>query len=590
MTSSPLRRVHHGFGARTTGLALAILTVFAPYSGARQYIGQNGRLLDANTQIGGSGLNATRPVSPLLSGNAVATGNVGRGFSLRSVSPIASPYAFGTGLGSGALSAFRRDSVSVADSVFAYGGLTPRVYYDPSQTVFTPRYLGPQRTASPGFSPGGAGIGSRSVPVRPGISIGSQVTQLPGGPGLPQQPLDFRIDARIDRASGLRSQIVGLSPTDSAALNSTIFGTSPLLPRTPWPSSLLSAADSRRPQPSALLDSRAANSDPIGSALAEPLGTPLDLILRGADANTLLDRSARSMADGVSRLPGLQVYSQRPSAALPRAQTAAPASTPVSTPLGMPLVFGLDKFTDLQLAMSLSRDPNAVWFGEMKKVVSANPGFAIDMQSIMEMDSVQFADALMNMPIQTFVGRGNSALNESLMRAEALLRTRDYFDATRQYEQARMLDPGNPLPLIGKGHSSLGAGDYRTAVHNILLGLQRYPELTRMKVDLKAFMGGETIDIRRADLMHQLEQREDAKLRFLLGYLEYHSGRTQSGLAHLKKAALNAPAGSFIHQLPALMTGERVLPPPKLPLRPVLGPISRGRGSAANSAGTKEEP
>ena len=138
MTSSSLRRTRNGLDVRAAGLALIILAVFAPYSAAQQYIGQNGRLLDANTQIGGNGLNATRPVSPLLSGNAVATGNVGRGFSLRSFSPIASPYAFGTGLGSGTLSAFRRDSVSVSDSSFSYGGLTPRVYYDPSQTVFTP--------------------------------------------------------------------------------------------------------------------------------------------------------------------------------------------------------------------------------------------------------------------------------------------------------------------------------------------------------------------------------------------------------------------------------------------------------------------
>ena len=560
------------------GLALAAVALGAPQGGAQQYIGQDGRMLDANTRIGSGGLNPIRPVSPLLSGNAIATGNVGRGFSFRAASPIASPYAFGAGLGTGTLSAFRRDSVGVFDSASPYGGLTPRIYYDPSQTVFTPRYLGPQRGPTAGLPAGLPPIGSRSTPTGRRLLPGSDVTRLPGQPVMPQPPLDLRTDQYIDQSLRLRSGIVDRSSQVSAALNSSIFGVDrPSL----LPSPLLRASDlSGIADASGLVDLRTDSSHPIGSLPSEPLGTPLDLIIRGADLNTLLDRSRRAGAGAASLLPGLgglQAEPQRQAGELVATQQTLALQLPISTPLGMPLVFGLDKFTDLQLAMSLSREPNAAWFGEMKKVVAANPELALDMQQIMDMDSAQFADSVVNTPIQTFVGRGDSALNEYLLRAEVHLQSRDYFDAVKQYDNARLLDPGNPLPLIGKGHASLGAGDYLSAAHSILLGLQRYPELTRMKVDLKVFMGGEAIDIRRADLMHRLEQHEDSKLRFLLGYIEYHSGRIQSGLEHLKKAAKDSPFGSLIQQYPALLTGERSLPPPKLPLAPILDKMGAAR-------------
>ncbi|MCH7871814.1 MAG: hypothetical protein IID33_08950 [Planctomycetes bacterium] len=123
------------------------------------------------------------------------------------------------------------------------------------------------------------------------------------------------------------------------------------------------------------------------------------MIIRGADLNTLLDRSRRAGAGAASLLPGLgglQAEPQRQAGELVATQQTLALQLPISTPLGMPLVFGLDKFTDLQLAMSLSREPNAAWFGEMKKVVAANPELAPDMQQIMDMDSAQFADALIN--------------------------------------------------------------------------------------------------------------------------------------------------------------------------------------------------
>ena len=102
-----------------------------------------GQLFDANPQVGGSRYNApiARPLSPLVGGNAFATGNVGRGLSLESYSPILSPTAFRGTLGSSTLSAFRRDSVDVGRASDPYGGLAPWGYFDSSSTVPNVSYL-----------------------------------------------------------------------------------------------------------------------------------------------------------------------------------------------------------------------------------------------------------------------------------------------------------------------------------------------------------------------------------------------------------------------------------------------------------------
>lgn len=556
-----------------TAIAAAFMTLCA-VAEARQYIGQNGRLLDANPQIGGGGLNWKRPVSPLLSGNAAAEGNLGRGFSLRISSPIASPYAFSSTLGSSTLAAFRRDSVSVADVASPFGGLTPRIYYDPTQTVITPRYLGARRAPIPAFITSTPMFESQSVRIRPTTLLGTSSNPLLGRSLLPQQSPSLRINTSAPRASGLTSHIVGLSPTSMGALNSTIFGVR-ALPTAPLITAPSASVDPRD-DPSRLIDLRVEESRWIDSLLAKPLGTPLDLITQGADANAILNQSLRAARDPASQLSGLlglqaesQVRTTKPQS---ESDSIAHSRKMNSPPVGLAVLPGLDVFTDLRLAMALSREPNASWFGEMKAVIQADPSLAVEMSELMEMESAQFADAIRSTPIRTFVGRGASGLNESLMLAEALLHSHDFFDSARQYNRARLMDPGNPLPLLGKGHASLGAGDYLTAVHNILLGLRRFPELTGLEVDLTAFLGGETIDIRRAELMQRLERREDPKLRFLLGYLEYYSGDKKSGLEHLKRAAEQSPGSSFINQFPALLSGKRALPPPKLPLAPWSSP------------------
>jgi hypothetical protein len=151
-----------------------------------------------------------------------------------------------------------------------------------------------------------------------------------------------------------------------------------------------------------------------------------------------------------------------------------------------------------------------------------------------------------------------------MLKAEELMRAGHFYEAADRYRAAHQLDPANPLPLIGRGHALLAAGDYRSAAHALIAGIQRYPDITRFAIDLKSLMGGgENVDIRRADIMQRLERKENPALRFLLGYLEYHGGQPERGLQNLEKAAANPLADATIHRYPKMLRGEGPLPPPR---------------------------
>ncbi|MBU0638732.1 MAG: hypothetical protein KKB50_07700 [Planctomycetes bacterium] len=549
--TAPLRsRLGIGFsGVLAIMLAAGLATARAQYP-----VSQDGRLFDANPQVGGQAYNYARPFSPMAGGNAIASGNVRRGLSIRSFSPIGSPDAFRASLGSTWLSDFRRDSVSVADSGLPYGGLMAQPYYDLSRTAPTARLLSGQ------FQRQGSIFGpfSQQALTNRGAF---------GGYGT-----DEPMDHRLDPGAALRGDIDALAGRRIGEMSSGIFGPTPTL----WPQRSELMPDQRMPIPRlpGVLDEQNAllNESPeLPRSLdeqAESALTPLGRLLRGAEAGQLLD------AEEVGVFPD-QMPVEQPGAEGgwpgwhdPAAATNVPRGQRDSLPpLRDPSVLpGYDVFNDMQMALTLARDPQADWFAEMQTTIRAEPERYPELQESAAMASEEFLAQVMEAPIQTFVGRGASALNDQMLRAEALLDTGHYSDAARRYAVAQLLDPMNPLPAIGLGHARLAAGDYLSAAVHLVRGLERFPELARFRVDLAALMGGgEIVDIRRAGIMAALKRVEDPRLRFLLGYLELHSGMRESGLKHVDQAAEEAEPGSFIARYPALMRGEGAPPVPKLP-------------------------
>jgi len=554
---------------RATGWALLALT-FGVGEGRAQYrIDQGGRLFDANPQLGGTGYNSyIRPISPLVGGNPFATGNVGRGFSLRSFSPISASNALHATLGTTTLSNFIRDSVSVADQGLPLGGLAPRPFFDPVRTAPTSSYLRGFYSSQPVYPtqvPTGQETAAGMTPFAGALQYGSPPARR-AEPGL----------------SG-RSPFESLGVPLNTELSSTIFGLEP--PR--LPGLLSDAALQPRPTYSPQVEPEDLGSDrsqvsargvsePLDLRVwpeepAESLPTPVDVLMQENAARLLVEPTPPT-------LPRPDDAADTRDASL-RPEDAATAGPTLGGPPGRDAggLLGYDVFADMRLALELSLNPEAEWYTEMVDATRQglteslaespieSPALAVEMQSRAAAAAENFLTRMLNTPLQTFVGEGASATNEELGQAEAAMARGRYYDAVQHYDRVRRLDPDNPLALVGKGHALLAAGEYVSAALSLLSGLERFPELARFQVDLTALMGGgEIVDKRRADLMVQLERNEEPQLRFLLGYLEVHTGYRDLGLQNLKRAAREAKPGTLIRRYPDMIRSKRMLPGPRL--------------------------
>lgn len=526
----------------SVSLVMGLLCAFATRA-AGQYPTGDGRLLDRNPAIGNR-YNYSRPMSPLIGGNAIATGVVGRGLSLQSYSPISDVNAFRAALGSGALAQFRRDSVSLADAASPYGGLTARPYYDASLLAPTGGYLRGDLGDS-GFSGlgriGGVAMDPR-IDANPSLALQRQITGLP---------------AASERNRALSSSLFGIGPTSVAPITSTAAN---------QPSYLDTLSRPQLSVDSRLRSGADVQPEPLG---ASPIfGTPADRIAPGQTPQVV-----RKPVD--PRFPVLDLSSRlRPAEPADAGKLRAPrlsgetGESPsttfrVANPSVLP---GYDAFTDMQLALALMRDPSASWFSEMQAAIRDNPYYAETLHQRATLQAEKFIESVARQPVKSFATGTATAVNDEMLRAESSMEIGNYYEAADRFAAASRLDPSNPLPLLGRGHALLAAGDYLSASAFICRGLDRFPDITKFTLDLTALLGGgEVVDIRRADIMRRLKDREDPRLRFLLGYLEYHTGNRESGLQSLEQAALEDRSGSIISRYYLMLRGNRPLPPPRLP-------------------------
>lgn len=558
--------------------ALAALFCLASVALAQQQIRQDGRLLERNPQVGSGGLNYVQQAYQPFGGNLTATGNVRGGFALRSPTAISDPSAFRASLGSSSLSNFLRDSVSVSDAYSAYGdvplaGLGRSAFFDPVRTAPTARQLqyGAAGAASPGY-------GAYSRPgAGPGVySLGRNT------PGLVQYSGLNPVGVGEFGSGGARSRVEVPGRYVAPELSSSVFGV-PLRGAAPAAGDWRSMLASRGSQPQTGAASRfgVPAGDGVGDAITnwsfpgaeladdETAGVarrvlerdPTDLLTRRSTLGRMLEREARIQGDSDADAAPQLGWGARPA---PRAASASDESDdltpsrPAYDPTTLP---GHDLFTDMQLSVAMEDSPDRAWLDQMQESIAAPAAPAADAAAATGDAADAGADPLSgylsklsNARITSFAGPTENDLNMTFRRAEAAMERREYYLAAQQYQFAAGLAPTNPLPLIGQGHAYLAAGEYGSAAEFLVRGLERYPDVARFKVDLIAMLGGgETVDIRRADLKRMLEDLDDSRLRFLLGYLEYHGGLKDQGLANLDAAAKRAPIGSIIQRYPALL-------------------------------------
>jgi len=580
--------------------ALAALTlVLAPVSHAvaQDAIGMDGRANDASNLVGSGGRNAETPRSFYNSANLYITGNVSRGAYFRGVSPIRDSNSLFLALPSADMGDFQRDAINL-----------DYVLHNPAPWQSTP-YFNPYRTVT--------GVGAIQAGLNlPGTNVPgtTYIVPQPYAAGLPDAtPFNVATGTRSsttvmpnssiytpDNSDLLRSadsyDRLRMTSEERALQQSPVFGRAP--------TSGVSGLPAR--------SANQALADPYALDLVTTQRLAVEPIQRQSRTAATLDRGTRDAAFSDSRdlrTPGTlapkligdpsadpaqrdPLYNPLAPPTSPgaandgRPMTAEPiAHAPITTePIvpvsvtdqvqamtqldsGMVLPMGTP-FADGQTPDDPAADVDATATSTLLELADAvtflqdiqeNPNYRDQLSATPSLRE-QYNRAMTTVrrssdsPLQSLAGRDGSRVSELMREAEAKTRAGEYYPASSLYGLAASLDEHNPLIRLGYAHALAAAGEYMTAVLNLETAIAAYPAFGFLQLDLNDFVRDpKDLDLRRADLEQQLERRENYRLRFLLGYLEYFSGFQKFGLPNLQKAAAAAPADSVIARLPEML-------------------------------------
>jgi hypothetical protein len=584
-------------------LVIAILALASAPAWGQFPSQQDGRALDANSQLGSYGINApvTGPGAPINYGNLIVTGNVTQGRSFRSFSPIRDVSTFSAGLPSAGISNFARDTVSAGQFLQGAGTTTvirPQAFFSVEQTVPT------AGAVASGLYPATGSLLSPSYQNQHVNYFSAGQTPYTAE----YQPIeDTRI---IDRGSALRPEII--TPNDLPVGTRTVAN--PMLMRSQLLATNPGLADRAGTSTTEFtpfgFDSRTLYDDTgrigvpdeldhtgLDPATRESLSgtggeTPRQ-VLSGVDAGASaadelrraqqpVDYRVRMRLDenGVYRVdpagttpvgPGTttNLPTQRDSNAVPQSGTSALdriAGTPTlwssDTQATSPSGVTGELMRPLRPGPALTEEestlpPSALGLREMDRPSAEPPelmaGSVQPQADLIETGSVDPAEML-NQPVASFAGTADTRINEYLRTAEQHLRDEQYYRAAALYELATMVDPGNPLVWLGHGNALIAAGDYRSAIRSLLRGIEQFPDIGSFRMNLHDFIpNASLLESRRASLEAQLSTRENPEIRFLLGYIEYFTGLKDFGLANLRTAAEAVPDDSVIARFPALL-------------------------------------
>ncbi len=548
---------------------------------------EGGRANEASLRVGSGGYNVYRQ-GVTQYGNDIMTGNITRGRQFRGYSPISSTTDFGgrTGAsGVGTLDDFRRDSIGVDDVRSGVPSYLPRSYYSPTRTV---------------QSAGDAAVGFRASGLPPGPQ---QYINVPTDPRKPFSSLqsgsggDVRLFPRTDTPGIPPSgQTWSGSVWDRSALTnrSSLFRIAPDLskpdvsPRADpnMPGTMKLTQKTSELQTMQGMYSRQEPTDRYAEQRPYERGsfqsTPLDRLINPSTPGQVGTGGLQEIPDDRPKLYPFQAATRPSPGQLESAREPGRQLSPrdeellLRTPGGPPLPTDQgDVYRRMLKAASVTElqttPVDAKTKGEgtqdaagrtapsvMKPAATPDaPSPAAEPsapRSTLILGQQEQQRKMLQEPIVTFAGTDKTFANKAFTKAEDHLKSGRYYDAVDSYDVARSADPENPLIWIGRGHALIGAGDYLSAVASLEEGIGRFPQITRFNIDLRAFLSHKDIlDIRRADLEKRLDTKEDFRLRFLLGYIEYYSGLPQYGIENIKKAAKDAPTTSPISKFPGLL-------------------------------------
>ncbi len=559
------------------------------------FSGQEGRLMDVNPLVGGSGINTQRPVQSYTAGaysNYIVTGNVTGARSFRAFSPIRDSSSFFIDLPSSSLTNFRRDTIGVDDvrrnpATF----YNPRPYYDPSQTVLDSGAI------SLGLNTPGGSIPSdpyRSVnPLSYSLSPQLVSPQLLGAStddariqsGLAEIGLLSQTLQRDGAASAFAPAPVTPQALNSGAMNqdllqSPLFAANPnLRERQNFVSDPVAALrELREARPVSATGEIETRVDPRTEALVAQEAVGLGSLETEGDPwqAAMYNRQLEPVLPGAAALgPELQspldfsrydvTWSSSPRVTPPGLIDSAPTDLLEATSAAQEYADLyrrryqmlmrsrlIERTAEPEPEAPLARGGAAGEAGGEAGVEGA--GATAVPQAARVPAGMAYLTELLGGPVSSLATSAATPVNEKLKVAERLVKAKQYYTAAGQCQIAEAYDPRNPLPVLARGHALFAAGEYLSASHCIQRGIGMFPGFENVRLDMKGIIpDAKLLDVRRADLEKRLGDNEDYELRFLLGYVDYYMGLEEFGLPQLERAAAAAPAGSVIARFPEML-------------------------------------
>jgi len=551
-----------------------LLIVTATPAFAQFAPGQDGRANDANNQIGSGGHNAPVQQTFFNTANLYVTGNVTNGRAFQGFSPIRDTSSLFLSLPSSNIGLFQRDSIGVSQ-VHGHGlASSPRPFFNPAQTVTgivgiqqginTPGGSVPKYTTSipqgsvrtPYGVPNGLSYGlNYNPPVVPNSSIYTTgnyplVEDLYGSPvaagiealrSAPQYGQTITNTYPVSR--------IGDREADGSLLNRRMREIDPLMRHT-----------------------RSIDGDDEPPTSDQMLANSRNLLSPSSLAPHLFDRDAQG--EQRDALTGRPLPTPPRYAGTPDNVAVDPASgllAPISRSARRDLVgAGAPHVGDLGAGeTTVVEGYHADDFADDGEMIE--DGLTDDSVRSPQSDSVvqSAVAALGGAPTRDFSDfddRNRAKVNQLVSQAERHVAAGDFYKAGNAYDLAITFDPRNAFIRFGYGHALLAAGEYLTAVHQIVIGIDLLPRIHGFQPNFTALAGQQQIlDVRRADLEKRLDRKDDYRLRFLLGYTEYYTGLEKFGLPNLQKAAKNAPADSLIARFPDMLDASPSQPAVQTP-------------------------
>ena len=480
--------------------------------------------------------------------NALVTGNVGGGRSLRIQPPYSAGPDFRARLGSDDLFAFRRDSI---ESSTLYRGTEGLQYQYSRSTGNTQGPANPYITrldASPVTTPPSAGLGgltpipTNTPPFRP-----SDAAVRTDDRSTPERGLDpiaaastsfntLRSTASFASTRGLAPAVVGYQQTATGIdrlTASTLLGLRRIAPIAGVPNAPTDAQRREADRLDAARRDLAGAGSAAGGAPAAP-GPDLSAAGRAVPAPSFrtayddvalrlarADERARARDEAAAASPGADDAAPRAPRTLDSRLAdlrstidgSAPAPTPSAAPGTdpAPTPRGLDPET-LRILRESGGDVNAY--------VSGTPGATVDAE---------------------------------LRRGQDALAAGRYFEAEERFASALSMRPGDVTAMAGRLNAQLGAGLYLSAALNLRQLYTERPEAIAIRFAFPALPAPQRMATLVEELRANIKRAADAdrppphESALLLAYAGHQIGDDavrDEGLAALRRAAPDSPEGA----------------------------------------------